>query len=58
MTDPTTGSRIREALGDGSEWGLELVHVEDDGALDPFASPTSPTSSEPLRCSCTTATSC
>jgi glucose-1-phosphate thymidylyltransferase len=39
MTDPTTGSRIREALGDGSEWGLELVHVEDDGALDPFASP-------------------
>src|SRR5690349_16489854 len=39
MTDPTTSSRIREALGDGSEWGLELIHVEDDGALDPFASP-------------------
>ena len=39
VTDATTGSSIREALGDGSEWGLELIHVEDDGAFDPFASP-------------------
>ena len=39
VTDMTTGSSIREALGDGSEWGLELIHVEDDGAFDPFASP-------------------
>src|SRR5688572_29113263 len=39
VTDVTTGSSIREALGDGSEWGLELTHIEDDGAFDPFASP-------------------
>jgi glucose-1-phosphate thymidylyltransferase len=38
VTDATTGASIREALGDGSEWGLELIHVEDDGPFDPFAS--------------------
>src|SRR3954470_22168818 len=38
VTDVTTGSSIREALGDGSEWGLELINVEDDGGFDPFAS--------------------
>jgi glucose-1-phosphate thymidylyltransferase len=39
VTDATTRSSIREALGDGSEWGLELIHVEDDGVFGPFASP-------------------
>jgi glucose-1-phosphate thymidylyltransferase len=39
VTDATTGSSIREALGDGSEWGLELTHVEDDGDFDAFTSP-------------------
>ena len=37
VTDATTGASIREALGEGSEWGLELIHVEDDGAFDPLA---------------------
>jgi glucose-1-phosphate thymidylyltransferase len=39
VTDVTTGSSIREALGDGSEWDLELINIEDDGAFGPFASP-------------------
>src|SRR3954463_2320471 len=28
VTDATTRTSIREAVGDGSEWGLELTHVE------------------------------
>jgi glucose-1-phosphate thymidylyltransferase len=39
VTDSTTGPGIREALGDGSDWELELLHVEDEGPVEPFASP-------------------
>ena len=38
VTDSTTGASIREAVGDGSDWGLELTHLEYDGALDVLAS--------------------
>jgi glucose-1-phosphate thymidylyltransferase len=38
VTDGITRASIREAVGDGSEWGLELTHLEDDGACNVLAS--------------------
>ena len=38
VTDATTGASIREALADGSEWGLDLTHLEHDGAFNVLAS--------------------
>jgi glucose-1-phosphate thymidylyltransferase len=31
VTDATTQSSIRDAVGDASEWGLELIHVDNAG---------------------------
>lgn len=39
MTDATTRASIREAVGDGSEWGLGLTHLEYDGTPNVLASP-------------------
>jgi glucose-1-phosphate thymidylyltransferase len=38
VTDSTTRTSIRHAVGDGSEWGLELTHVADDGGRNVLAS--------------------
>jgi glucose-1-phosphate thymidylyltransferase len=32
VTDAVTGASIREAVGNGSEWGLELTHLQHDGS--------------------------
>jgi glucose-1-phosphate thymidylyltransferase len=39
VTDSTTHASIRDAVGDGSEWGVELTHLEQDGAPNVLASP-------------------
>jgi glucose-1-phosphate thymidylyltransferase len=38
VTDTTTRASIREALSDGSEWGLELTHLDHDGLSNVLAS--------------------
>jgi glucose-1-phosphate thymidylyltransferase len=38
VTDATTRASIREAVGHGSEWGLDLTHIEDDGTPNVLAS--------------------
>ena len=38
LTDATTRASIREAIGDGSEWGLELTHLEHDGVPNVLSS--------------------
>jgi glucose-1-phosphate thymidylyltransferase len=38
VTDTITAASIRDALGDGSEWGLELTHLEHDGGPNVLAS--------------------
>ena len=37
MTDRTTGACIRGAVGDGSDWGLELTHLEYHGTSNVLA---------------------
>ena len=37
VTDGTTGASIREAIGDGSDWGLELTHLEYHGTSNVLA---------------------
>lgn len=37
VTDGTTRASIRAALGDGSEWGLAITHLEYDGAANVVA---------------------
>jgi glucose-1-phosphate thymidylyltransferase len=37
VTDATTRAGIREAVGDGSEWGLELTHLDHAGSVDALA---------------------
>src|SRR6476646_379434 len=39
VTDATTSACIREAVGDGREWGLELTHLEHGGDLEVLTSP-------------------
>jgi glucose-1-phosphate thymidylyltransferase len=39
VTDATTSTSIAEAVGDGSEWGLELIHLRQDGHGDVLGSP-------------------
>ena len=38
VTDRTTGTSIRGAVGDGSDWGLELTHLEHPGTSNVLAS--------------------
>src|SRR6185437_289663 len=38
VTDASTRAGIREAVADGSEWGLEIQHLDDDGTLNVLAS--------------------
>jgi glucose-1-phosphate thymidylyltransferase len=38
VTDATTRASIREALGDGAQWGLDLTHVHHDGSRNVLAS--------------------
>jgi glucose-1-phosphate thymidylyltransferase len=37
VTDGTTGASIRAAIGDGSDWGLEVRHLEYHGTSDVLA---------------------
>jgi glucose-1-phosphate thymidylyltransferase len=37
VTDAITRASIREAVGDGSDWGLELSHVEHAGTVEALA---------------------
>src|SRR3954452_8844228 len=39
VTDATTRACIRAALGDGSDWGLELTHLHHGGAANVLAYP-------------------
>ena len=39
ITDVLTNASIRDAVGDGSGWGLDVRYVEHDGRDDPLASP-------------------
>jgi glucose-1-phosphate thymidylyltransferase len=38
LTDATTRASVRQAVGDGSEWGLELTHFEHEGIPSVLAS--------------------
>src|SRR3954463_7344236 len=38
VTDTTTRASIREAVADGSEWGLEITHLDHGGITDAFDS--------------------
>jgi glucose-1-phosphate thymidylyltransferase len=38
VTDATTRASIREAVSDGSEWGLRIEHLDDDGTPNVLAS--------------------
>lgn len=37
VTDRTTGACIRGAVGDGSDWGLDLIHLEHHGTSNALA---------------------
>ena len=39
VTDAVTDASIRDAVGDGSSWGLDVRYVRHDGRDDPLASP-------------------
>ena len=39
VTDETTATGIRGAVGDGSSWDLELLHLDGGGSADPLISP-------------------
>jgi glucose-1-phosphate thymidylyltransferase len=38
VTDATTGASIRDAVGDGADWGLALTHLKGDGTPNVLAS--------------------
>jgi glucose-1-phosphate thymidylyltransferase len=39
VTDDVTHTSIRDAIGDGSAWGLDVLYVDEDGRADVLASP-------------------